>query len=364
MIAALQRRLAPVLRPAAAAYGAAMRLRAERYADGRSPAYRATGPVVSIGNISWGGSGKTPVVDYLLDTTAAAGIRTVVLTRGYKAKPQSLPCPVGLMDDPALVGDEPLMLARRHPKALVVVDPKRGRAAAWAEANAGPGLFLLDDGMQHLAMRRDLDIVLLTPNDLLAGWNKVIPSGTWREDARALARAHAFCIKADEAALSAIAPVVEARLGHLDLPLFSFTLAPGRLIRLAPFGRGPEEIAPDIGGESYVLACGTGNPEQVAQTAAAFLGREPAHAMIVADHHRYTEADAKTMAAWRIPIVCTAKDAVKLAPLLPHFGDVPVWILDVRADFGPAFFSAQSFDQWWAERLDAILRRNGDPDAS
>ena len=356
-IASLQRRLAPALRPVSAAYGALMRLRAARYASRATDRYRPACPVVSVGNISWGGTGKTPVVEYLLDKTA--DLRTVVLTRGYKASPPEFPFPVKPGGDPAQTGDEPLLLARRHPNALVLVDPKRSRAAAWADEHVNPQLFLLDDGMQHLAIERDLDLVLLTPNDLLDGWDRVIPAGTWREGKTALDRAHAFCMKADTATAAAIASAAGKRLAAFNVPLFFFDLVPAGLARLMPFASSAPETVPDLGGSSYTLVCGTGNPDHVRKSATALLGRPPSDEFIAADHYSYTRADAQAVQGKGRPIVCTAKDAVKLAPLLPAFGDVPVWVLEVRAEFGRVLFSEVSFEAWWDENLKRLLTLPG-----
>lgn len=352
----LQRRLAPVLRPASAVYAGIMRLREIRY-TGKflSRPYRAACPVVSVGNICWGGTGKTPVVDYLLDRTAKRRLRTVVLTRGYKAAPPELPFPVSNKDEPHQAGDEPLMLARRHPDTLVLVDPKRSRAAAWAEKNAAPHLFFLDDGMQHLAIERDLDLVLLRPDDMLENWNRVIPAGTWREGKKALGRANAFLMKADDQTLSSLLPVIEKRLKPFHRPFFSFDLKPVGLAKLAPFGKTMPETVPNLNGAAYTFLCGTGNPAQVRQTAESLLGRPPTTEMLFPDHYAYTKEDAQKAASHGSPVICTAKDAVKLTPLLPFFSDVPVWVLDVRAVFGPSLFTAVTFSEWWEEKLDYLL---------
>lgn len=333
-----------------------MRLREIRYAKRllRFP-YRAGCPVVSVGNISWGGTGKTPLVDYLLDHTAQRRLRTAVLTRGYKAAPPELPFPVSNEDDPNQAGDEPLMLARRHPDTLVLVDPKRSRAAAWAEKNAAPHLLFLDDGMQHLAIERDLDLVLLRPDDMLENWNRVLPAGTWREGKKALERADAFLMKADEQTLASLLPVIEKRLKPFNRPFFSFDLKPVGLTKLMPFGKTLPETMPDLGGEAYTFLCGTGNPSQVKQTAEALLKRPPAKELLFLDHHAYTGTDAEKAASFGLPIVCTAKDAVKLTPLLSSFDGVPVWILDVRAVFGPSLFTPVTFGEWWKEKLDYLL---------
>jgi len=341
-----------MLRPVAAVYGAAMRLRACRYQSRYlTTPYRPACPVISVGNISWGGTGKTPIVEYILTKAAKSGLQTVVLTRGYKATPLHLPFPVRPDSDPRTSGDEPLLLAQRHPETLVLVDPKRARAAAWAESNIAPELFLLDDGMQHLAIERDLDIVLLAPGDLLDGWNRVIPAGSWREDKTALARADAFCMKVDGAVLSDIAPAAEKLLGGYNRPLYFFDLQPTGLTRLMPHGKTQAETTPDLAGSPYFLLCGTGNPAHVQQTAKKLLGRDPADCLIMQDHHHYTETDINAVRQRGYPIVCTAKDAVKLAPLLPLFDNIPVWILNVRTVFTTTMFTDTPFDIWLTTTL-------------
>ncbi len=348
-ISSLQRRFRPLLRPAAALYEAAMRLRASGYAKAseKNKAYRAACPVVSVGNIAWGGSGKTPIVGWLLDWAAQNALEAVVLTRGYKAAPPELPYPVRPYSDAASAGDEPLFLARKHPKALVIVDPKRRRSAAWAEENAAPHLFVLDDGMQHMDMGRDINLVLLRPDDLLTDWGQVIPAGPWREGASALARADAFCIKADPALLSALASAAELRLKTYGKPLFSFHLAPNGLSRLCENSGDPERIS-DLQGRDYALACAVGSPGQVQETAKNLLGKDPAVRKFFPDHHAFTAADAESLATQNLPVVCTGKDAVKLLPLLPRFGQTPVWVLEVALRFGPALFTNDTFESWWA----------------
>ena len=362
-IGKLQRRFAGVLTPASKAYAALMRARALCHTvRGPSQPYRSAIPVVSVGNIAWGGTGKTPVVDYLLTATGQAGLRTAVLTRGYKASPPQLPFPVCPDErDASLAGDEPLLLAQRHPEATVIVDPKRSRAAAWAENNLRPDLLLLDDGMQHLGVARDLDIVLLRPEDLLDQWNRVIPAGSWREGASALQRAHAFCLKADPALFAALSPVAEQRLASFGCPLFSFYLEPSGLERLVPSGA-TQERATGLTGVPYTLVCGTANPDQVTATASAFLGYSPAETFAFPDHYPYTAGDVRAFCASERPVVCTGKDAVKLAALLPEAKEVPLWVLTVAPCFGPALFTDKPFDVWWQNSLHTLLadRKNAD----
>jgi tetraacyldisaccharide 4'-kinase len=357
-IGKLQRRFTGILSPASRVYAAFMQARAFRYATrGLAFPFRAKRPVISVGNIAWGGTGKTPVVEYLLTKTAGEGLTSVVLTRGYKASAPELPFAVSPGEEnPLASGDEPLLLARRHPEALVMVDPRRRRAAAWAEKNARPDLFLLDDGMQHLDIARDLDIVLLRPEDLLDQWNKVIPAGSWREGKSALGRAHAFCLKADLPRFTALSAVAGQRLAAYGRPLFSFHLAPSGLERLVPYGKALPETRGDLGGTPYTLVCGTADPGQVAKTATDFLGYPPAETRAFPDHHRYTAEDVRAFCSPSRPVVCTAKDAVKLAAHLAEAAGTPIWVLGVSAVFGPSLFLRQTFDEWWLENLRRLLR--------
>ena len=149
-----QRRLRPLLRPLGAAYRRLMAARRARWEAGDA-AFRPARPCVSVGNIAWGGTGKTPVVDWLLGWSEARGLRPAVLTRGYKARPPVLPLRVAPGCTVEEAGDEPLMLALEHPASAVLVDPDRRRSGRWAEERLHPDLFVLDDGFQHVKVRRD-----------------------------------------------------------------------------------------------------------------------------------------------------------------------------------------------------------------
>lgn len=307
-----------------------MRVRRNAFESGRRPAYECGVPCVSVGNIGWGGSGKTPVAEWLLRWAAQNGLHAVVLTRGYKAKPPCLPYQVMPDSPPQEAGDEPLMLARNCPQASIVVDPIRTRAAEWAMNNLSPDLFVLDDGFQHLAVRRDVDLVLLKQDDLGAEWGRVIPSGSWREGAEALSRADAFCIKASADEFSRMRGSLGQRLGQYDVPVFGFSLRPCGLRLVAQAGGHVEpDTASDLDGQPYVLFSGVGEPAQVARTAELFFGYAPAVHHAFADHHSYTDADIRRMATEGMPLVCTPKDAVKLAGRY----DVPVWTFALETVF-------------------------------
>lgn len=338
-----QRRMAPVLAPLGFLYGLVMRARRQAYERGRKPSYAPTAPCISVGNIAWGGTGKTPVVDRLLYWAESRNLKSCVLTRGYKAVP---PAPHYLArpdSDPAACGDEPLLLASRHPGVHVIVDPKRARAAEWAGRSISPDMFLLDDGFQHLAVKRRLDLVLLRPEDLAEEWNRVIPAGSWREPVSALTRADAFLVKAGPRDFAALASLAERRLSRFGRPVFAFHLEPAGLKEVVSGRR--IDVA---GAEPYILLTATADPAAVRRTATAYLGIEPNQHIAHTDHHQYSKRDLLdardamnyTGAA---RIVCTAKDAVKLARFAPE----NLFSLEVEVRFGDGLFVESGFEEWW-----------------
>lgn len=341
--------LLPMLRPFSRPYGAIMEKRRALYAAGRMERYSPARPTVSLGNIAWGGTGKTPFTEWLLTWAEERGLTAAVLTRGYGGTPGPSPLLVTEDTAPEKCGDEPLLLAKWHPRARILVFPDRKKSARLAEDALAPDLFILDDGMQHLAVARHLDIVLLRPCDLGDQWNRVIPGGSWRENASALGVAGAFGMKIAEEDLPALRPLIEQRLARYGAPFFTFTLRATHLIAVRDGLRAHTPPVPESAwrGGSYVLTCGVGEPAQVAASATAFMGREPAHHFIFPDHHAYTHEDARQMLTPGLPVLCTAKDAVKLHGLLPFFAERPLWALMTSLHFGPTLFTDASFPAWW-----------------
>lgn len=173
-------------------YGCLVRLRLAAYDKGIFRRYRATIPVISVGNLTVGGTGKTPVVDDLVRRCLANGKRVAVVSRGYGGKRKAATALVSdgaghLLKDPQQYGDEPVLLAVRNPEAMVIVARRRSQGVVLAE-KMGAELAILDDGFQHLRVERDLDIVLLD-SDQPFGNRRSFPAGLLREPISALQRA-------------------------------------------------------------------------------------------------------------------------------------------------------------------------------
>lgn len=355
----MPRALSLFLRPLGCVYAAAMALRRLCWESGLLRRMRLDVPVISVGNISMGGTGKTPVADWIMGWMGRRGINVAVLTRGYGGKPPEFPYLVQKHHMPEATGDEPLLLARSHPGARVLVDHKRRRAASWARSHVDASIFLMDDGFQHIQLARDLDIVLLRPDDLAGQWGAVLPSGRWREGTSALKRASVFGIKMEPVAFERLRGLIVKRLGRFQKPIFSFTYQPVGLLSVDPLGveAAPQHI-PGLGGGEYVFLTGVANPEHARATASSLLGAPRAH-LTFSDHHPFSVADIERTATRYpgLPIVCTMKDAVKISRALATARKrPPTWALSIKLNFGPCI-GMDSFESWWEAALHDVQTR-------
>lgn len=270
---------------------------------------RLARPVVSVGNLSVGGTGKTPLVAAIATWLVARGERPAILSRGY-ARQVSTREPTVVSDgtrvlaDVALAGDEPLMLARAVPGASVVVAADRHAAGVVAEQTLGATVHLLDDGFQHLTLARDLDIVV-TGAGAIAG-DAVLPKGRLREPATALRRA-------------AILVVVGATDAEAETEARGYGVPTG----LGAARRLGSPVAvhgdPPQPGAAVVVMAGIGQPAQFVD-ALGQAGWRVTDVCPFRDHHWYTAADLAAVAtrvaatgAWGI--ATTDKDAVRLEVL-------------------------------------------------
>ncbi len=292
------RALRAALVPAAVAYGAATRLRNHLYDAGWLPARRVDAVVVSVGNISSGGTGKTPTALWLAERLAERGRRVGIVARGYRKRRRGVVV-VGESGRPLVSaaegGDEAVLLARRFP-GPVVTGERRAVAAAFACARFNLDTVVLDDGFQHRALARDADLVLL--DEATDGW--LLPAGPLRESPTSLARARALL------AVDAPPPRVIGRR------VFRGRLRPSGLVRASGTAWVEEPLA-TIRGREVVAVAGVARPERFLATLAA-AGATVRQVVHFPDHHAYQPGDAARLAATAgdAPLVTTEKDLVKL----------------------------------------------------
>ena len=295
-------------------YAGAMRLRRWAYGCGLMKSRAAGVPVICVGNITTGGTGKTPMVAWTVARLKDASRTPAVLTRGYKAGG-------GRCDEAELL--------ERLCGVRVVVNPDRPAGAQQAVA-AGADVLVMDDGFQHRRLRRDLDIVLIDATCPF-GFGHCLPRGLLREPPSALKSAHAVVITRSDLADAGELRALRARLGRLS-PAASIHLAVHRPAKLiAPDGEAREPDA--LAGEEAFAFCGLGNPEAFFETlerlGAALRGR-----CALDDHVRYDPATVAALSerarsAGAKGMVTTAKDAVKIdASAFP----LPLWQVVVEID--------------------------------
>lgn len=295
----------PWLTPLTPLYAAGLALRELRLKHGWEAVQRLRWPVVSIGNLSTGGSGKTPLTIALARALTLRGFQVNVLSRGY-GRQSKLPALVSASGSAEAFGDEPLLMAREA-EVAVYVAAKRYQAGLMAEAARPPtqhlAVHLLDDGFQHRHLHRDLDIVLLDRKD----WqDSLLPAGNLRESRQALRRSGVIAIPAGE-------PELETALKAWGWQ--------GPVWRLHRKMEIPAVDGP------VVAFCGIARPEQF------FAGLEAGGLHIAArfefrDHHRYSAADLKRLASAACTagagvLLTTEKDFVRLGRLVSDFPESP-----------------------------------------
>ncbi len=304
-------------------YGAVVGARNALYDRGSLPARRLQRPVISVGNISAGGAGKTPFVIALGEILKSRGIAVDVLSRGYarRTKGVAVVNPGGL---PAEFGDEPLLIARKL-QIPVIIGEDRYEAGVQAEKQFDSKLHLLDDGFQHRQLARDFDIVLVTPDDAR---DALLPKGRLREPLASLARADVVVLMsgADPKAFPAAKTFWRARRGIL-----------------------PKDVP-----ERPIAFCGIARPKNF------FLqlqkaGIEPVGEAVFRDHHAYTEQDVHDLLhlAQRSDaggFVTTEKDAVNLGGLFSALN--PLAVVPVRMELLDANAAVDAM-------LAAIAQRRG-----
>jgi tetraacyldisaccharide 4'-kinase len=320
-------------------YGAAASWRRRWYTRDPSRQQRLTRPVVSVGNLRVGGTGKTPVVAHLCELLLARGERPAILTRGYgRTRPSEGVTIVSdgrqVVADLGAAGDEPLMLARLLPTVPVLVGSERFACGQRAERDFDVTVHVLDDGFQHVTLARDLDLLLIDERDLS---DQVLPAGRLREPLANASVAHALLVTAGDA--SAVPHVAES----LGVPIAFHVM---RVLHTPRFLGAPSGHA---AGEPVIAFAGIARPERFFDDLSA-SGRHAAETIAFADHHPYTQKDidrvvARARAVGASLALTTEKDAVRLEGM--DFKGLPVQTIPLSVTIEPS----QQFHHWLVDRL-------------
>jgi tetraacyldisaccharide 4'-kinase len=304
-----------LLWPLSLLYGSMVRMRVSLYRSGFFKQRRLGKPVISVGNLTVGGTGKTPMVIWLADRLSAEGKRVGILSRGYKGSG-------GTSDEIEL------MKGRLQGRAVFGVGANRYEQGSALENRVD--LFLLDDGFQHLGLARDADILLLDASQPLAR-QKLLPTGRLREPISAMARADILVFTRAET----VRGTSEAIERFQDFPVFS---AATRLLGFRRLEDGPSELFQEIGAGPFYAFCGIGNPRAFFQDLQNW-NVPVAERCQFADHHRYDARDAMELeaaarGAGAKALVTTEKDAQNLAGV--KFAEMPVYVALIEFEIAKA----------------------------
>lgn len=304
--------LACLLFPISLIFRALVALRRAAYRAGLLQSHGVTVPLVVIGNLTVGGSGKTPLVIHLALALRARGRRPGIVSRGYRGEIRSV-TEVTADSDPAVVGDEPALLARRAGCPVFVGRDRPAAARALLAAYPECDVVLADDGLQHYRLKRDIELAVFDERGVMNGW--CLPAGPLREPTVRLAQVDALVLNG-----TAVSPAPT-----LGRPVFSMRLQGKCFYRLGD----PQTTcgATDLVGQELHAVAGIGAPQRFFDTLSAMGIAVVGHAF--PDHHEYCVGELDFGGG---ALLATEKDAVKLARLsLP----LPVWILPVTAEVSP-----------------------------
>lgn len=303
-----------MLWPLSVVYRFIIAVRNELYNRKVFPSQKVSCFVISIGNITVGGTGKTPTTIFLAKWLQGRNLRVCVLSRGYGRQSRGtvmVSDGQNIRDDVKQVGDEPLMMARRLPGIAVIVDRDRIRGAKHAIEVFSPQVILLDDGFQHRRLERDLDIVTIHMDKVFSN-GMMLPAGPLREPIKSLQRANLLWLNHMEDTVTEVFP-------YSETPFINAYFCPISLVD----GAGHETV-PQLNGVAIVAFCGLGNPDNFKKTLGT-LGANIRAFMTFDDHHDYTSQDfsfientCQIMSASLV--ITTEKDWVKLPKTIQQQG--------------------------------------------
>jgi tetraacyldisaccharide 4'-kinase len=332
-----------ILAPIGALYGVAVRARLALYRSGARRTHKTGAPVISVGNITVGGTGKTPLVEWVARVAAKEGRRVCVLTRGYGRADVRKRVLVSdgerVLADVQTGGDEPCLLAEMlRGVAAVVSDAERVEAARWAEEKLKSDLFILDDGFQHLRIARDLDIVTIDATNPWGG-GKLLPLGRLREPVKNLSRADLIVLtrSGQSQDIDSLRKQAERLSGGRPVLLSSTRTRAVRPLNASPLSEPaqPNALLHNFSSQPLAAFCAIGNPAAFFDHARGDDGHTLNYTRAFPDHHVYEQADIDSLAVeakrqGARSLLTTAKDAVKLRSL--RF-DLPCYVLEIGLEF-------------------------------
>jgi len=334
-----ERFLATALKPASWAWALGSSVRLQGYRWGCLKRKQLNVPVISVGNLTCGGTGKTPVTIDLAHRLIAQNKKVAILSRGYQrqSKEQVIIVSDGtqIYADAAAAGDEPYMMAQAVPQAVVLVGSQRAATAELAVRLYGCDVILLDDGFQHLAIKRNQDIVLIDYHDDPLK-DSLLPAGRLREPVQQLERAHWIVITkvpdtVNPDRLQHFESLVNEYAPHAQLTSCKFSPVRLRCLQESSKTLKPQELS----GLHVTAFSGIARPESF-HSELSQLGAQVMRGRSFADHHWFNTRDIEQITndfrnSKAELVITTAKDAVRLNP--SQLADLPVYVLELGTEW-------------------------------
>ncbi|MCS6805364.1 MAG: tetraacyldisaccharide 4'-kinase [Acidobacteriota bacterium] len=340
----IERLPTPALKLLARLYSAAVQIRLSLYYARYIPSRRLNSFTISIGNLSVGGTGKTPLVELLARYLHEQGYVVSILTRGHGRRRARTRQVVSngktIASDVTLTGDEPLMLARHLPGVIVIADPDRYNAGLWAEATFATDVHILDDGFQYLRLQRDVNILLIDALDPLTT-AQPLPLGRLREPLSEMARADIIIVTNADQHFDQTELEIQIRSLAGDKPLF---YAYRDLVGLLAPQTGQTYKMQRLTGAPIAVICGIGNPHQFVSNLAHFAP-SIVYQRHFPDHHWFTRKELQHMFAEATDrgaqfIITTEKDWLRIENLpLPCTPPLLVALSELRITEQARLFS-------------------------
>ena len=305
------------LRIAEVPYKFAVAVRNRRYDRGQAESHRVNVPVICVGNLTLGGTGKTPMVHYVAKWFREQGVRVAIVSRGYGAKGNQQ-------------NDEARELHSRLPDVPHIQNPDRVAACRLAIDELEMQVIVMDDGFQHRRLQRDLDIVLIDALEPF-GFEHVFPRGTLREPLSGLARAQVVMLSRADLVTESRRAEIQSRVRSLA-PEASWVEVSHQPTELAGTDAVSTQPIETLSGKRVLAFCGLGNPDGFRQTIKS-CGAEAVDFREFPDHHTYSREDIESLKAWTSEhqpdfVVCTHKDFVKIE--IDELAGVPLRALMVE----------------------------------
>jgi len=309
-----------LLAPLSALFWLISSLRRLAFAYGLKSVSHSRLPVIVVGNIGIGGNGKTPLSLSLIDYLQSIGHVTAVLSRGYGGSQTEFPYLVSQQCRAELVGDEPALIAKRN-HGIVVIDPKRSRGAKFIETQTAATVIICDDGLQHYALARDIELCVLDKRGLGNGY--LLPMGPLREGAWRLKTVDACVLNANTQEQS-----LRAHLGNIQTPMFNMQLQASVWVNLRT--KEKRTISQfNVKAESTIAMAGIGDPNRFFDTLET-MGIHTKEKKPYPDHYQFEKSDIVD----NYTLLMTEKDAVKCY----DFAHEDCWYLQVDATLPQQFF--------------------------